>query len=30
MFIEAGNLRDGELHLELDRYLVADPEKGFP
>lgn len=27
MFIEPGNLRDGELQLELDQYLVADPER---
>ena len=27
MFIEPGNLRDGELQLELDRYLAADPER---
>jgi tagatose 1,6-diphosphate aldolase len=25
--IEAGNLCDGELRLELDRYVVADPER---
>jgi len=27
MFIEPGDLRDGELRLELDRYLAADPER---
>jgi predicted acetyltransferase len=27
MFIEPGNLRDGDLRLELDRYLEADSER---
>ena len=27
MFIEPGNLQDGDLQLELDRYLVADHER---
>jgi predicted acetyltransferase len=27
MLIEPGNLLDGELRLELDRYLAADPER---
>jgi tagatose 1,6-diphosphate aldolase len=27
MLIEPGTLRDGDLHLALDRYLVADPER---
>jgi len=27
MLIDPGNLQDDELQLELDRYLVADPER---
>src|SRR5215510_72572 len=27
MFIGVGNLRDGELRLELDQYVEADPER---